>query len=273
MRAGRSPNTVVVCYTLEGELIKIYPSAKRAALSLHLHSRTIDKAIREAKIIRGKIWKRFPAAEVPNKVEPFNKPTISLNPKPIGLLNENNRVIKAYPSVKKAAIDNGVDPHTIRDMLYGKTKTAKGKKYRYINDEEAFAFGIVINRDKEKVKIRQYSLSGKLIKIHSSIGEAARSVNVDRSSITYCIRKNGKTVKGYYWIIDDNKAEEKLAKLMGRKTFFYTTIIQLDKTGKIIAKYCSTKEASLATGIKGKTIAQSIRNKSTAGDYYWKGKK
>ena len=273
MRAGRSPNSVVACYSIEGILIKVYPTAKRAALSLHHHPRTIDKAIRENKVIHNRIWRRFPDGEVPEKVEPFYKPTITYNPKPIGLLDDNNNVVKAYSSVRSAAIDNEVDPHTIRDMLYRKTKTAHGKRYRYLSEEDALRFGIVISHDFDRVRIRQYSLTGKLIKIHDSYKDAAITVGVDKSAISYCVNKGGKTVKDFFWIRDDEHAEEKLAELMARKRFFYTAIVQFDKKGKEVARYKSAKEAERTTGINSRTITQAIRKGGTAKGYYWKGEK
>ena len=273
MRAGRSPNTVVASYSLDGKLIKVYPSAKKAASSLHHFKRAVDKAIRENSTLHNRIWRRFPVDEVPESIEPLFRPTTTFNPKPIGLLDENNNVIKAYPSVRNAAIDNDLDPHTIRDMLYRKTKTAKGKRFKFISEEEASTFGIVIKHNHGKIRVRQYSLDGKLVKIHDSIRAASKSIGVHSRSIDFCLNGSGKTVKDFYWIKDDENAEERLIVLMERNKYFYTTIFQIDKKGKIVAKFKTPSEAEKTTGINAKHITQAIRRNETAGGYFWKGEK
>ena len=273
MRAGRSPNTVVASYSLDGKLIKVYPSAKKAASSLHHFKRAVDKAIRENSTLHNRVWRRFPIDKVPESIEPLYRPTTTFNPKPIGLLDESNQVVKAYPSVRSAAIDNDLDPHTIRDMLYRKTKTAKGKRFKFISEEEASTFEIVIKHNHEKIRVRQYSLDGKLVKIHDSIRAASKSVGVHSRSIDFCLNGSGKTVKDFYWIKDDESAEERLVVLMERNKYFYTDIIQIDKKGKIVAKFKTTSEAEKATGINAKHITQAIRRNETAGGYFWKGEK
>ena len=273
MRAGSKPNTLVACYSIDGELIKTYKSAKKAALSLHLFKRTIDKSIRENKLVHNMMWKRFNIDEVPNHIEPFKKITTTSSPKPVGLIDDNNNVIEAYSSIKEAAIKNNVDPHTIRDMLYNKTKTAKGKKYRFLNIKEANKFGIHIDRYFEKVKVRQYSLDGQLIKIHDSYVQAAKSIDVTPSSIALCVKGEINTVKGYYWIKDDEEANNNLTKLMNRKKYYYSDIIQFDLKGNKINRFKSSKEASEITGIKSKIINQAIRRNKPTNGYIFKGEK
>ena len=265
--------SLIACYKLDGTLVRTYESARKAALSIHVHVRTIDKAIREEKIIHNKIWRRFPIGEVLKTIEPLEKQVISRNPKPVGLLDENDIVIEVYSSLKEAAKRNGVDSHTVRDMLYGKTKTAKGKRYKFLNADEIQQFGIEISDLYGPIRVRKYSFDGELIKIYDSIAKAAKSVKVDHSAIASCLKGSIHTVAGYYWIKDDEHAEETLNLLMNRKKFYYSTIIQLDNEGKVIAKYKSTTEAENKTGIKGKTIAQAIRRGERIGGYYWKGEK
>ena len=260
----------IACYKLDGTFVRTYESARIASRCINVFKRTIDKAIRENQIVHNKQWRRFPADEVPTTIEPFVSEPIDRTIKPIALIDENNAVIKAYPSLRNASKDNNVDPHTIRDLLCGKTTTAKGLRFRYLTEEERNEFGFEV---KKPTKIRQYSMDGSLVKIHDSIYVAAKSVYVHPRSIDFCINGSGKTVKDFYWIKDDENAEERLKVLMNRNKFFYTTIIQLNKKGKLIAKYKSTKEAGEATGINSKTIAQAIRTGGTAGGFYWKGEK
>ena len=267
------PKTVVACYTTEGNLVRTYANAKKASLSLHLFRRSVDKAIRENKIIHNMMWRRFPVDEVPTAIEPFIKKAITYNPKPVGLLDKDGNIAEVYGSLREAAKKNEVDSHTVRDMLYGKCKTAKGKRYRFLSEEEAKEFGISTDRYFGKTKVRQYALDGTFVAVYESLKKAAKKVKVHPSTISLCIRGLSKTAAGYYWIKDDEHAEETLAKLLSSKGYFYKTVIQLDLDGKIIAKYTSTSNASKAIGINGKLINQAIRRNETAGGYYWKGEK
>lgn len=274
MRAGRSPNTVVACYDLDGKLIRTYPSAKKAARSLHHHPRTIDKAIREIKVIHERQWRRFPVEKTPEKIPAFIKEPIDLNAKPIGLIDENNFVIKAYPSIRGAALDNDSDPHLIRDVLSGKCKRSKGKIYRYLTADEIKQFGLKPPKlSNERVAVRQYSFDGQLIATFDAIHKAAKKVKVDVSTIGLCVNKKCISAKGFYWIRDDENALARLNELMNHKKYFYSSVFQLDKNKKVIARYSSTKEAAKATGLSGKYIGHAIKYKEAAGGFYWKGKK
>ena len=266
-----SSNTVVACYTLEGQLVRTYRSAKDASRCRNLHPRTIDKCIRgDVLTVKGQQWKRYPVGNVPATIEPLKiiKPTTSN--KPVAKLDKNDNIVEIYPSIKNAALANNTDPHSLRDQVNGKYKYAGRTKFRYLTDEE-----IKKNHMKivDKIKVRQYSFSGKLIRVYDSMMKAAKSVGLHQSSIQQCVVGKCKSAGGYFWIKDDDYAEEKLTKLMSNKKFFYSTIIQLDKNGVKIAEYKSTSEAEKATGIKGKTIGQAIRRNETAGGYIWQGKK
>ena len=144
---GNMKKTVVASYSLEGKLIKTYESAKDASRCLKVFSRTIDKAIRENKIIHDRQWKRMPIDDIKKSIEPYRKKTTIISVLPIAEIDENNTVINIYPSIKKASVANNTDPHTIRDNLNGKTKSAKGKRYRYLTEEEIDSYGY--NKGKE----------------------------------------------------------------------------------------------------------------------------
>ena len=100
----------VVAYSLSGKLYKIYDSAKEASLSFG-HRRTVDKC------------------NIPTRIAPLKKEKRVTKSNPIALIDENGNIIKKYPSIKRAALENNVDPHSIRNVLSGKYKFAKGKRY------------------------------------------------------------------------------------------------------------------------------------------------
>ena len=111
-----SSNTVVACYTLDGQLIRTYRSAKDASRCRHLHPRTIDKCIRgDVLTVKGQQWKRFPANEVPTSIPPLEKKVVTISNKPVAKLDEKDNIVEVYPSIKNAAEKNGIDSHSLRD--------------------------------------------------------------------------------------------------------------------------------------------------------------
>ena len=259
-------DTLVAAYSLDGKLIKIYPSCKYAANSIHVFSRAIDKAVREGNIIHEKQWKRVDKNNVPLTIPPYIKKTTFLSIRPIAWIDESNKVIKTYPSIKSAAKENKVDPHTLRDVLSGKTKLAKGKKYRYLTDSEIKKYGYQKgeSRNSKVNPVVQYSLDGKYIKTYKSIHAATLALGkkATNQGIRECLNGKYSTAFGYKW-----KYKERSNVKRARKHLIY----QLDKVSlEVIHKFISVKEASLSTLISISSINNCIRGRqSTAGGYIW----
>lgn len=140
---GRAKSDLkVVCYRLDGSLFRIYPSAEAAGRSGHRNSRTINKCIRgEVSTAFHYIWRRYPSNEIPSRIEPLIISPISRVSKPIAKITSSGEIIKTYPSIRKASIDNHIDAHSIRDNLNGKSNKTKVGIFRYLTDEEIIAFG------------------------------------------------------------------------------------------------------------------------------------
>ena len=125
--------TVVVSYSLEGKKLETYKTAKEASEVNHVHPRSIDKCIRkERETVKGKIWRRYLLDEVPEYISVSKKEVQRKRHTSIAEIDEDNNIINIYPSIRQASLVNKVDSHTIRDVLQGKTRTAKGKRYRYL---------------------------------------------------------------------------------------------------------------------------------------------
>lgn len=134
---SREKNTVIACYTKKGKLVRVYGSAKKAALSRHLFPRTIDRCIRgDIKTVKGLRWKRFKIGEVPNSVPPLESNSTTLSIKPVAKIDENGEILEAYPSIRNAAINNNIDTHTLRDRLNQKYACIGKARFRYLDDNE-----------------------------------------------------------------------------------------------------------------------------------------
>lgn len=130
---ARKSNTVVACYTLEGKLVKVYPSAKSASKNRHLYPRTIDKCIRgDTLTAKGMQWRRYNKDEVPSQIEPLKISRKKKGSIPVVKLDGSGNIVKTYPSIKQAALDNNLDPHSLRDRLSHKYKFSDKEEYRYL---------------------------------------------------------------------------------------------------------------------------------------------
>lgn len=201
---GRNSNTVVACYTLSGELVKTYPSAVIASRSRNLFKRTIDRCIRgDIKVVKNLQWKRYPANEVPIRIDPVVNEKKILTIKPVARLNESNEIDKIYPSINKAAKDNNIDTHSLRDLLNKKYPYLGKTKFRYLTDNEISKYNLKKGREiNNKTKpVIQYDLNGNYIKTYPSIREATISLgkNVNNRGISQCLTGKYQTAFGYIW--------------------------------------------------------------------------
>ena len=264
--AGAKRNTKVVAYRLDGTLFRVYDSARKAALSRHAHPRSIDKCIRgETLSAFNYMWRRYPSDDIPNQIEPYKAKEISLSKSPIALIDENGEIVHHYPSIKQASIDNNVDPSSIRDMLRGRCKTSKGKRYRYLSNEEITQFGYDdIRQINIKTKpVIQYNLDGEYVRTYPSIRNASISLNKSPQGIRDCLTGKYNTAYGYVW---KYKNEDNV-----RRKQIYVYVY--DSKGKIIKKYKSVKEASIDMNISVSSINNTIRGRQkTCRGYIFKKK-
>ena len=131
---ARDSSTVVACYKLNGKLVKVYPSARAAAKSRHLYSRSIDRATRgDVLTIKNLLWRRVDKDNVPPFIEPYKKEKHSNIKKRVAKVDEKNSVLEIYDSISEAAKKNKIDPHTLRDRLSGKYSSNNKDKFVYID--------------------------------------------------------------------------------------------------------------------------------------------
>ena len=267
---SRSKNTVVACYTLEGQLVKTYQTAKLAARSRHLYPRTIDRCIRgDLSTVKNLQWKRFNVGEVPSSISPIKKESTILSIRPVAKLDENENIIEVYPSIRNAAKNNHIDAHTLRDRLNKKYAYIGKAKFRYLLDNEidkyAFKKGQEIN-NKTKAII-QLTLDDKYVKSYPSISSALKALNKSPTNrgISQCLKGKYETAFGYKWKYKNYKNVPRLVK---KKTDIYA----LDDNNKIIKKYNSVKEAATTLGVSVSSINNAIRLGWKVKGYHWKRK-
>ena len=186
----------------------------------------------------------------------------------------DGRFVRIYPSAFVASQKMHISRNGIYDCLKGRKKSCHNYMWKEFSIDDEIPNTIEPYKAEEKpnsIKVSQYDLKGKLVATYSSIQIASKKLGVVPSSIAKCVNGEFKTVKGFYFIKENDI--EKIKYLLDNNNYYYSEIIQIDLNKKVVAVYKTPKEAEKATGINSRTITQAIRKKGTAFGYYWRGKK
>ena len=116
---------------------------------------------------------------------------------------DTGKLIKVFKSIHEASIETGINEKYIRYSCNEKHYSAGGYVWRF-SGNIIIENKIDIPRDKRyKRPVAQLTLDGNIIKVYESISEAAKSLNVDASAISNCVRGKSKTSCGYRWCYND----------------------------------------------------------------------
>ena len=107
--------------------------------------------------------------------------------------------IKEFKSIAGAAKELNIGKTNINGVLKNRRKTAGGFVFKYIEDENIdFSKKITVNKNRGR-KVVQYNLEMNVIKIHNSISDAARNVNIHKNNIWAVINSFRKSAGGFIW--------------------------------------------------------------------------
>ena len=127
-------SSVIASYTLKGELVGIYQSAKEASISLGVFNRSVDKAIRQSSSLKGLIFKRYESIDnVEKKISPYQKGRINQEKVKVAKVDEEGKILSIYPSIKSASKENDISPKQIRECLKGHQHKAGGHYWKRID--------------------------------------------------------------------------------------------------------------------------------------------
>ncbi len=111
----------------------------------------------------------------------------------------NWNYIKEYNSIILAAKEMNISQSSIKCVLCDSRKTAAGYIWKYSDDINIdFTKKITINKNIGR-NVGQYDLDMNLIKIHNSIAEASRNINVHKNNIWGVINGLRKSSGGFIW--------------------------------------------------------------------------
>lgn len=188
---------VVVCYSKDGKLVKIYPSAAKASRSRHLYKRSIEKAIREnIPLVKGYQWRRYLINEVPTTIDGIKEESKKL----ILQYSFSGKLLSSYISVIEASKKTKINKQSIYNAIKGKARSA-GNCYWLIDEEKKSSkLDELMRQNKSSYKeVIQLDKSHQIIKKYPSVKLASLSTKINEKNITQAIRRKGKAI-GYYWV-------------------------------------------------------------------------
>lgn len=169
--------------------------------------------------------------------------------KPILQYDLKGNLIKRYTCLQEAVAVTGFSETNIRQVCNHNMYTANG--YIWCHEDEPRAIEELIAEiplAKTKRPIEQYSLTGQLVATFDSITEAAKILDVHRSSIENALANKSYNCKGYLWKYQDDlePIEEKVKRNNEKNNYQKIAINQYDLNGNYIATYPSAAEAAIA---------------------------
>ena len=184
--------------------------------------------------------------------------------------SKNGSFIKSWKSMIDAEIGLNIDRSAIAKCCKGIYKTSKGFVWRY-KGESFNKYNL--NKKSQRInviKVKQFSVDGKLIKVWDSISQVAQYLHVSTSSISRCCKgyKGRKTVGGFVWRYIEDPFDK--YSIENEK---YSPVCQFDLDGKYISSFKTIISASKGTGISSNDISMCCSNKiKTSGGYIWRYK-
>lgn len=182
--------------------------------------------------------------------------------KPIDQYDLNGNFIKTYNSCAEFEREIGRPASSVLGCCSGSRNKAYGFLWRYHGDVPPSPYV-----DKKCVKVDQYDIDGNFIKTYSSITEASKFYNVEKTQISNCCSGKYLTCAGFQWRKHGDSAPEKRlsSRCESRKA-----VCQYDLSGRLIKRFNSCQEAAEETGHKIYMIYSSCREHGRDGNFQWR---
>jgi group I intron endonuclease len=104
------------------------------------------------------------------------------------------KLVDKYSNLTDASAVIGLNKKDLSSVCLSVNKVSKGFYWSY-----EFKEHYKPNKDKRKKCVQQYSLDGKLIDEFTSVAEASKKTNCNKTSITKVCRRERNLCGGFYW--------------------------------------------------------------------------
>jgi hypothetical protein len=172
--------------------------------------------------------------------------------------------IRSFPSLKDAALVEGLQADVIGRCARRKILSYKGFVWRYKGDTYHGEYHGRIKNGKRSVV--QYSIKGDKLATFGSLSEASRSTGFTVSTLRDCAHKKTRVAHGYVWrFLNEEYHGEYKDYRIGRQ------VTQYLKDGKKVRTFETIQAAADGTGLTAANIHKNVTGKNfTAGGYVWK---
>ena len=257
----------IVQYALTGKKIAQFVSVSEASRETGFNaSSLLDCAHRRMKTSHGFVW-RFIGDIYKGE---YSQHRIG---KPVTQYTKEGKKLKVYPTIEAAARATGLTSANIQKNVGGSNKTAGGYVWKLSSNSEIKRLSPLPEMHTEKItlpgkEVIQYSLEGKKLTTYKSISEAARTLKLPASNISFVVDKSNLSAAGYVWRTKGNIYRGALAKTPRANQG--KSVTQYDMQGNKIQTHESTRQAQQATGIASSAISSVARGKlKSSGGYIW----
>ena len=180
-------------------------------------------------------------------------------------IDKDGVCVAEYSSIREAARSTGVPRKGISECCNDKLLTSGG--YQWMFKEKFVSQGSTKYSNPIVKPVIQLDKNGEFIARYNSIVRASATTNINKCNISDCCRGELKSAGGFQWIFesDYDALTLKLYEESGTRS-----VVQLDKSGKIVAIYSSITEASETVGCSESAISHCCRGRyKSVGGYMW----
>lgn len=176
---------------------------------------------------------------------------------------------RAIEEMRSKALKMWQDPQT-REQL---TRHLRELSKANIGSKRS-ANAIKATTDATSKKVLQYDREFNLVGEHDSLMKAASHIGVKGNSLLcrVCKEKN-KTAYGFYWrYANEPITPQEIETLIAKKPYYNETpVLQITKSGEMVARFNSIHEAGRANGVSYKAIWTALTGRRpTAYGYIWR---
>lgn len=161
----------------------------------------------------------------------------------------NGNLINKFKCIEEVIKKTNYDESTIRSVCNHKRRSAYGFIWCHADETKSIQELIEeLPMEKTKHSIAQYSLDGKLIATYDSIVNAARILNIHRSSIENALNNKSCQCQGYLWKYQDDNSNimDKVIRNNNKKNYAKIPINQYDLNGNFLQTFDSAASAAIA---------------------------
>lgn len=190
---------------------------------------------------------------------------------PVVQYDLDGKLLKIFTSFTEAAEEISTDPWKIIKACQEENITCNGYYWRKTSDNirQKITTSFDVKDLIRSVPVVQYSKAGYKVKVWSSIVEASRSLNCDKSSISSSCKgePHRKICGGYQWrYLSDNLESVEAANTTGGVP---KKIVKLSKEGVLLDSYDSIEEAQQKSEVSKVSIHKGLKHGKLVMGFKW----